>query len=543
MLEELHVTDLALIDDVWLELGPGLTVLSGETGAGKTVLVGALKLLLGERADASLVRGGASEAVVEGRFIVEGRERTGRRRLSAEGRSRCYLDGEMSTVAGLAEAFGPVVDLHGQHDHQAILAPGTHSTYLDRFAGEAARAAVEAYRSAWAAHRTASMARDDLLRDMRDRERQIGDLSFQVSEIDSAAPLEGEDVAIEMRLPVLRHGERLAAAAAAALRLLRDDGRASDSAAAAGAAMHAVGGLDPVFDALAARVGEASSMLDDISTDVRRYADGVCYDPAALDAAEARLATLTALKRKYGPRLEDVIASGESASERLRELESGQDALRSAEARVADADAVLDAAARSLIAVREQAAPSFVAGLAEAARELAMPSAAFDVAMQERPRGEWTSDGPQHVEFLFSSNAGEAPRPLARIASGGEVSRVMLALKCVLGAADPVPVLVFDEVDTGIGGATAMAVGRRLAALAQRHQVLVVTHLAQVAAFADTHLVVEKEQSGGRAVTRVRIAEGDSRVAEIARMLSGTDSEAGLAHARELVASVATTAV
>jgi DNA repair protein RecN (Recombination protein N) len=539
VLEELHVADLALIEDVSLELGPGLTVLTGETGAGKTVLVGALKLLLGDRADASTVRSGSAEALVEGRFTLDGIERTVRRRVSAEGRSRCYLDGEMSTVTGLAEALGPSVDLHGQHDHQALLSPATHASYLDRFIGDAARDALSSYRSAWAGRSEAARERDALSEAMRDRERRVDMLAFQVSEIDAVAPRAGEDEDIQARLPLLRHGERLAESASVAFDHLKGDGAGSDRLAEAAAALHASAGLDPALDALAERLADAVGAVDEVGTALRGYGEGVAYDPVALNEAESRAAALATLKRKYGPTLDDVLAARESAAVTLAALESGEEGLRAAQARVDSADVVLGQAADALAAVRRQASSAFVEQLAGPARELAMPAAAFDVALTTLDRAHWTEAGPERVEFLFTSDRGEPMRPLTRIASGGEVSRVMLALKSVLGAADPVPVLVFDEVDTGIGGSTAVAVGKRLAALARRHQVLVVTHLAQVAAFADTHLVVEKSEAGGRPVTTVRLADGDARVAEIARMLSGSDTVTGLAHARELLDGVA----
>ncbi len=538
MLEELHVADLALIEDVWLELGPGLTVLTGETGAGKTVLVGALKLLLGDRADPTMVRSGAAEAVVEGRFVLDGTEHAARRRISAEGRSRCYLDGEMSTVSGLSGLLGPLVDLHGQHDHQALLAPASHASYLDRFIGEPARQAQDAYRAAWKARAELALERDRLAEAMRDRERHVESLAARIAEIDALDPRPGEDEEIERRLPMLRHGERLTAAASAGYRALREDGGASDIAAEAAAAMRGATGLDPTFDGLLARVEKVVTELDDVGSEMRRYGEGVSHDPAALNEAESRLAALADARRKYGPTLGDVIAARAEAAERLDALESGGQGLRRAEERLEASETELVGAAAALSALREGAVDGFVTRLGEAARDLAMPSAEFGVACAGLPRDSWTAEGPQRIEFLFTSNQGEPPRPLARIASGGEVSRVMLALKSVLGAADVVPVLVFDEVDSGIGGATALAVGRRLASLAARHQVLVVTHLAQVAAYADHHMVVEKADEGGRAVTRVRTVAGEARVAEIARMLSGSDTETGLAHARELIGTV-----
>ncbi|TLM73166.1 MAG: DNA repair protein RecN [Actinobacteria bacterium] len=535
VLEELHVRDLALIEDVRLEFGPGMTVLTGETGAGKTALVGALTLLLGERADSSMVRAGAAEALVEGRFAVGGEEVLARRRVTAEGRSRCDLGDGMATVGALEAALGPLVDLHGQHEHQALLRPARHTEYLDRFAGAPVREALDAYAGAWASRTAAAAGRDAVAAALGDRERRVSELEAVVREIDAVAPHEGEDEEIEARLPALRHAERLAEAAALAIESLRGEAGAGEALDAARGALGRAAGLDPALDALAEALGAAADAVEEAARGLRAYGEGVSADPRELDAAETRLAALRDLARRHGPTLGEVLAERARAAGELAALEKGEEGLADAEAALALADAALKGAGESLAAARAAAAPAFEAALAAAARDLAMEAAAFRVAFEELPYEQWSAEGPQRVEFLFSVSAGEPPRPLAKIASGGEVSRVMLALKGVLGAADDVPVLVFDEVDAGIGGTTAHAVGRRLAALARGHQVLVVTHLAQVAVHAGAHVVVEKVERDGRTVTSVRTVTGDERVAEVARMLSGGDSDAVLAHARELL--------
>ncbi|NTU71109.1 MAG: DNA repair protein RecN [Coriobacteriia bacterium] len=538
MLDELHVRDLALIREAWLEFGPGMTVLSGETGAGKTALLGALKLLLGERADSGAVRDGAPEATVEGRFRAGERELIARRRVSADGRSRCTLDDEMATVGALAERIGPLVDLHGQHEHQALLSPATHVGYLDRRAGESARVALEEYRTAREAHRAAITSRDELAVRMAEAAKNADYLRFVAEEIGRVDPVPGEDAALEARLPALQHGERLAEAAGEATRILRADGGALDSVARAQATLLKTVGVDPALDALAARLGEVSALTDDVSAELRSYRDGIEHDADALDRVLARLSALSGLTRKYGPTLDDVIAARDAADEALAAADAGDEARLAADAAVGAAQAQLQAAADRLTAVREEAVPGFVAALADAVAELAMDGTRFEVDIAALPFDAWTADGPHRVEFLYAPAAAQKCRPLSRIASGGEISRVMLALKGVLGAADSVETLVFDEVDAGIGGATATAVGRRLAQLGRGRQVIVVTHLAQVAVFADAHLVVSKEMDGGDAATTVTRVDGGGRVAEIARMLSGNDSDAGLAHAEELLQSV-----
>ncbi|MCE5204349.1 MAG: DNA repair protein RecN [Actinomycetia bacterium] len=538
MLAELHVKDLALVEEVWLEFGDGLTALTGETGAGKTVLVGALKLLMGDRADTSLVREGAQEALVEGRFLIDGAEYLVRRRVGADGRSRCSVNGEMATVSSLSALLSDVVDLHGQHEHQALLAVSNHAGYLDRYIGEVAAAAKEQYRSAFQALREARGALASLEASLSDKERRIDYLRFQVSDIDAVAPAPGEDARLEALLPRLRNADRLTKAAAGAWMALRGDEAASDSIARAIAALRTAAGLDGALDDMTVELEGLSAQIDDLGARLREYAEQLEDDPSTLDTVEGRLAAIETLRRKYGPALDDVLAARASAAQELETLGMGEEGLASARAAVLDAEAELRDAAARLSAIRDQAASAFASALAQAAEDLALPEARFDVVRRSLPFDAWTLEGPEKVEFLFSSSAQETPRALAKIASGGEISRVMLALKDVLGGADKTPILVFDEVDAGIGGATARAVGARLASLARTHQVLVVTHLAQVAAYAGHQVVVSRAKSDGRSVTVATPVEGEQRVVEIARMLSGGTSSAGIEHARELLASV-----
>jgi DNA repair protein RecN (Recombination protein N) len=539
MLLELHVRGLALVEDVWLEFGPGLTVLTGETGAGKTVLVEALKLLLGERADSGLVRQGADEAVVEGRFALADRDVVVRRRVSAEGRSRCTIDGEMATVGMLGELLGSQVDLHGQHEHQALLSPARHAEYLDRFVGPKATDALEGYRAAWTAASAARATLAELEGALADRVQRTERLRFVMQDIDAVAPRDGEDDELQARLPRLRHGERLSESAGAAFAALTGEAGASDGLTAAISALAHASGLDPALDGLADAVGRIDVELQEVTASLRRYAEAVEHDPAALDTAERRLFELADLKRKYGPALSDVLKVRAEAERELGLLDAGEEGLSAARSTLAEALELLETAGAALSAVRGKALAPFTERLSAACADLALPNASFAVLRTALPAGSWTADGPERIEFLFSSGTGEEPRPLARVASGGEVSRVMLALKSVLGSADAVPVLVFDEVDAGIGGATALAVGRRLASLASVHQVLVVTHLPQVAAYADSQVVVTKAEVEGRTVTSARIIDPDERVNEIARMLAGSSSETGVAHARELLAEAA----
>jgi DNA repair protein RecN (Recombination protein N) len=447
----------------------------------------------------------------------------------------------MATVGALADTLGPLVDLHGQHDHQELLRPATHASLLDRFASSESLA--DSYGAAFRAHAAAASELARVSAAMGDREARLASLQATMSDIDRVAPEPGEDEAITARLPRLRHGERLAVASSTAHRLLTEEGAASDRLSEALSALRRVGGIDPALDAMAETLAELDTRLGGLAQRVRDYGEAVEYDPAALEEAEGRLAALTVLKRGWGPTLADVVAARAAAEDEAATLGAGEAGLERVRESVAAADAALRDAAAALMAAREQAGPIFESRLADASRDLAMPSARFEVSRTALEREAWRSDGPERVEFLYAPGPGETSRPLARVASGGEVSRVMLALKSVLGHADTVPVLVFDEIDSGIGGATAVAVGRRLKSLAGGRQVLVVTHLAQVAAFADAHLVVEKTRSGGRDRTGVRAVTGDERIGELARMLAGSETDTSLAHARELLASVGPTAV
>lgn len=539
MLTGLHVRDLALVEDVWLEFGSGMTVLTGETGAGKTVLVSALKLLLGERADASMVREGAAEAVVEGTFVINGSERLVRRRLSAEGRSRCTIDGELATVTMLAELLGDHVDLHGQHEHQALLSWSYHAAYLDRFLGSDAIAALDEYRAAWRDCHTASSLLKEIESALSDRDRRVDYLRFQVADIDAVGPRSGEFEELEARLPRLRHGERLTAAAQSAWIALSDEQGASDRLSVAIAALGGAHGLDPALDGLGEAVAALDVELQDIARGLRAYVESVEHDPSELDDTERRLQQLTGLTRKYGGDIAAVLEVRTEAARELELLDEGEAGLERAREAVEAASAALRQAGQALSEVRAGGVALFIEGLSAAAADLSLPNAMFDVARTPLPFESWSAGGPERVEFLFASGTGESPRPLARVASGGEVSRVMLALKSVLGAADAVPVLVFDEVDAGIGGATGLAVGRRLAALGTDHQVLVVTHLPQVAACASAHVVVTKDETGTRTITTAEQISGDAIVHEVARMLSGSASATGLAHARELLDTAA----
>lgn len=535
MITELHVRDLALIEDVWLEFSPGMTVLTGETGAGKTALLGALKLLLGERADSSVVRAGTAETTVSAAFRSGGDDIVVKRRVTRDGRSRCTIDGELASVGELGARLGPLVDLHGQHAHQALLSPATHAGYLDRWAGADVAHALERYQETRARWVLAAQSVREQEAALAQAAAEADYLEWVVREIEQVDPQPGEDDSLRSRLPALQNAGRLDEAAEHAAALIKGDGGGSERLATALRELQRQHGIDPALDELAERIEAILPAVEDIGTSLRDYRQTIEHDPAALERTLSRLAALSGLLKKHGPTLEDVVDKLHRSRAVLDMAAAGDDTLAAARDALTDARRECEEAGRELQASRENAAPGFVSALGEATAELAMEGARFEVAFEPLAFESWTEGGPSRVTFQYAAAPSQPMRPLAKIASGGELSRVMLALKSVLGSADQVETLVFDEVDAGIGGATATAVGARLKSLAATHQVVVVTHLAQVAAFAQTHLVVSKSVTSEGAATSVKAVEGDARVAEIARMLGGSDSAAGLEHARELL--------
>ncbi|HEY3096892.1 MAG TPA: DNA repair protein RecN [Acidimicrobiia bacterium] len=528
MLIELHVADLGIVADLKLVLGPGLTAITGETGAGKTLLVEALELLVGGRADTTLIRDGASEARVEGRFLdpVSEEEAVLARILPLEGRSRAYVDGRLATVAELAEVGTRFVDLHGQHAHQSLLAPAVQRGALDHFAGPAAADPLAEYRAARAEQGRIDADLAALGGDERSRAREIDLLRFQIDEIEAAGlDDESEDVALEAEEALLAdaiaHREALAAAYGAV---------ESSALDAVGAAATALSGRSP-FAQLGERLRAAQAELAELARELRVARDSIEDDPDRLETVRARRRLLRELTRKYGETLADVRAYGIETTRRLAELEGYETRAAELEAESRAARQRAASAASSLSQARLAAAGGLADAITPHLQELAMPSATFEVVVEA---AEPTDDGADRVTFLLSANPGEPSRPLARVASGGELSRAMLAARVVLSEAPPT--LVFDEIDAGIGGEAGAAVGRLLADLAGRHQVLVVTHLAQVAAFADAQIVVEKREQGKRTVASAQGVAGEERIHELSRMLAGVGESAhARSHAGELL--------
>lgn len=562
MLDELHVENVALIRDATFAPATGLTVVTGETGAGKTALLSAIKLLIGERADAATVREGSSSAMVEGRFFLknaqkesdssfgfdregedgafqdENGERIVVRKVSSDGRSRASLNGSMATVKQLAATVGSSVDLCGQHEHQHLLKPANHAAMLDAWAGEDATRALRAYRVAFDAM---SEAEQELAR-VRDAahasSEQLEQARFVLARIDEVNPSAEEYERLLGELPRVENAEALVQAGESAHWELSREGGALDAIRTALRVLEPASELDSALAPIVEVLTDASYALEDAGRDVRRYCDGVEHDPSELASMQARLSELQGLMRAYGPRIEDVIARREEAARTVAAVDDADRLVAAATKARDEAEANLRHAASLLDDVRKTAAPRFSDEVNAQMRRLEMGSAELVCSVGELPREQWTRSGGSSVELLYRASSSMTPRPLARIASGGEVSRVMLACKVVLGAVDGCETLVFDEVDAGVGGSVAVSLAGVLADLAKTHQVIVVTHLAQVAVRGQSHYLVRKNADGSDGIPETVLVpvEGEDRVAEIARMLSGDASEASLAHAREMLA-------
>jgi DNA repair protein RecN (Recombination protein N) len=551
MLRFLRIQHLAVIDSVEVEFDPGLNVLTGETGAGKSMLVEAVGLLLGGRASGDLVRTGEDVAAIEAIFENSGEELLVRREITAQGRSRAFINGALATAGALKELSSRLIELHGQHEHQTLLDPSTHLAVLDTFG------ALEPQLTSTAAAFDAMQAiQGELARVQsaaKDRDARTDLVTFQLGELDRAALKDPtEDASLAALRQILASAERVERLCAESYASLYE----SDDAilAALGGVWRRVGELstlDPKFQPYLDARDEIKSQLEDLAGFLRSYAEGIEASPARLQQVEERLALLERLKRKHGPTLADVIARRDALRRELGDLEGGDDRRIALERELAAARARYLTAAQGVSAARRRTAGTFARALVELLRDLAMEQTRFEVRLSDGPVAEtlWTARGIDQGEFFLSPNPGEDLRPLARIVSGGELSRVMLAIKTLTatsrhGFSDAgdrppsasAPGLIFDEVDAGIGGRVADVVGRKLRALGSAFQVLCITHLPQIAACADTHFQIEKRVERGRTKTTVKRLDGDSRVEELARMLGGEAITDGLRRsAREML--------
>jgi DNA repair protein RecN (Recombination protein N) len=562
VIDELRIEDLGVIERATIPLGPGLTVITGETGAGKTMVLSGLALILGGRADAAVVRHGAERAAAEGRFVVDpagaiaerardaGAELDDddtlvvRRTVAAGGRSRAVLGGSGVPVGVLTELADSLVTVHGQADQARLRSPRHQRAALDAFGGPAHLEALAAYRRSWATRQELAAELDHLERDAAELAREAELLRVGIAEIERVDPQPDEDVALAAEAERLGHLEDLRAAAAQAHAALSGGDTPDEPGVAAlidvaRRAVEHVAAHDPALADLGRRLVEVGYLAADLAADVSGYADGLEADPARLAAVLERRGQLQALARTHGGTVADVLAWAGEASDRLLALDRGDDRRAELATELAALDAELASTAATLTAGRGAAAARLADVVTGELAGLAMPGARLDVELRPLDAlGPW---GAEDVEMLLAGHAGAPARPLGLGASGGELSRVMLAVEVALATAPDAArpgTFVFDEVDAGVGGRAAVEVGRRLATLARQAQVVVVTHLAQVAAHADRHLVVTKSTRGDADVVTasdVRVVAGDERVAELARMLSGSTSATALEHAAELL--------
>ena len=551
MISELRVENLAIINHVELSFNGGFSVLTGETGAGKSLMIDALELALGERADTDLVRTGAAKASVQLVLDLSARSdllpplselgldlEDGRlfilREVFAEGRSVARVNGRTVPIATLKSLGRLIVDLHGQHQHQALLDPLTHVRYLDQWIGTDASVALATVESTYSAFSAVRSKVDALRRGLREREQRLDMLRFQVKEIRSFSPIEGEEEELTTSLSRLKNLERITLSVQSALAALSEgEVNARDMLAGGSSAVSDALRFDTSLESVANSLEAAVVNLDESVHALSTYFERLDADPGLLDLTTERLDGLKRLKRKYGESEADVLAFCRAAEEELANLEDAEASEESLALQLEMASARLSATCAVLTEVRRSRAEAFVDSVRVHLDDLSMGKARLEVSMKPC---EPTAAGADEVEFLFSANAGEPPKPLAKIASGGEVSRVMLALKSALAGRAGVPTLLFDEVDTGLGGKAAAAVGRKLAALGSFYQVIAISHLPQVAACAAHQYRIEKREDGGRSQTSVVPLSQDDRVEEIARMLAGDQvTETAMANARELL--------
>jgi len=557
VIEEISIRDLGVIGEARLPLGPGFTALTGETGAGKTMVVTALGLLLGERADSAVIRSGSAQAVVEGRWLIDpegavaervrdaggeldGAELILGRSVAPEGRSRAVVGGRSAPVGVLGEIGQQLVVVHGQSDQVRLRSATAQREALDRFAGVELAPLLDEYQAVYRRWQSNQGELDVLVAERDRRSREADDLRVAMAEIEAVNPQRGEDQELAERADRLTNLEDLRFAASQAHDLLSsessDEGRdVVGLLASARRQVERVAEHDAALGPIAEGIAAASFTISELSTQLASYLSGLDADGAReLEVVQDRRAALSALVRKYGPTLDDAIDYLDSGSGRLLELDNDTTRIETLGAEVeADRASVIELASR-ISQVRALAAERLSEKVTAELAALAMATAAVTVRVEDRP--DYSLTGKDQVSILLQPHPGAEPRPISKGASGGELSRVMLALEVVLAGTDPVPTFVFDEIDAGVGGASATEVGRRLALLAESAQVIVVTHLAQVAAYSTNHLVVEKGTDGSITSSNVRLVHAEERTAEMARLLSGNpDSETALAHARELL--------
>ncbi len=553
MLDEMHIANVALIRDTFFQPSSGMTVITGETGSGKTALLNALKLLVGERANASMIREGADELRVEGRFFLDAGDAVGAaesatsmphplsedgtvvcRRVGFNGRSRVTIDGSLAGVKDLAAGAGASIDLCGQHEHQQLLNASYQRMLFDRWGASEIEGALERYRVAFD-DRDAVQAEVERLQAMSQADSVSLDRArFTADQIEAVDPQPGEYEILLQELPFYENAEMLLSEARSSYSALTGEAGIVEQLEGVAASLDRICAVDDSLAAQQKTVREAFFQIEDLAHELARYQASIDFSEDELEVRQTRLSALQGIMRGYGPTMDEVFATYEEAKRLIGSFDSCDELLARAKQALAEAEDRLVVAAGELSAARETVAPRFAATVTQQMSRLEMGSASLMVALEALPREHWTRWGSQSLDFLFVPGSGLTPQKLSSIASGGEISRVMLSLKVVLGSCDDVDTLVFDEIDAGVGGKTALALAAVLKDLAKTHQVIVVTHLPQVAVVGDVHYLVEKHEDH-ELVTDIRLLSSEDRVVEIARMLSGHIDRTSLAHAEELL--------
>ncbi len=556
MLQSLYLENIALIEKLGIELFPGFNVLTGETGAGKSIIIDAVNFVLGERTSRDLIRNGAARAKVEAVFNLnegdaafaaldalgieyDGNELILSRELSAAGRNACRVNGTLVPVASLKSVSDTLVDIHGQHEHQALLDAENHISYLDAYCHAESLPIIEKIDAIVSRRNELMLKRNSGFSSQREREREMDMLRYQIEEIASANLEAGEEERLNAEKTVLLNAERIRTALETAHMALSgaEEGSALSAIDTARRSMRDIAALNKDYEALGDKIEELYYAAEDISFVLRDTSENVESDMQRLEEIEQRLKLISDLKRKYGRTVEDVIDFGKDAGTKLNELEN-------AEALAAELDAKLDrlkaeynVAADELSKVRRAAGDRLKRDVLNELKDLGMAKAMFDVALSDASGGEPRKGGRETAEFMLSANPGEPLKPLEKVASGGELSRIMLCFKSIFADNDRVPTLIFDEIDTGISGRTAAVVGEKMLGIAKKHQVICVTHLAQIAALAEAHLMVRKYDDGKNTFVETRQLNEEEKVQRIAQMMDGeSDSPSALTHARELIA-------
>lgn len=556
MLQSLYLENIALIEKLGIELFPGFNVLTGETGAGKSIIIDAVNFVLGERTSRDLIRNGAARAKVEAVFNLnegdaafaaldalgieyDGNELILSRELSAAGRNACRVNGTLVPVASLKSVSDTLVDIHGQHEHQALLDAENHISYLDAYCHAESLPIIEKIDAIVSRRNELMLKRNSGFASEREREREMDMLRYQIEEIASANLEVGEEERLSAEKTVLLNAERIRTALETAHMALSgaEEGSALSAIDTARRSMRDIAALNKDYEALGDKIEELYYAAEDISFVLRDTSENVESDMQRLEEIEQRLKLISDLKRKYGRTVEDVIDFGKDAGTKLNELENAEALAAELDAKLDKMKAEYNVAADELSKVRRAAGDRLKRDVLNELKDLGMAKAMFDVALSDASGGEPRKGGRETAEFMLSANPGEPLKPLEKVASGGELSRIMLCFKSIFADNDRVPTLIFDEIDTGISGRTAAVVGEKMLGIAKKHQVICVTHLAQIAALADAHLMVRKYDDGKNTFVETRQLNEEEKVQRIAQMMDGeSDSPSALTHARELIA-------